>query len=165
MYTKKRTQRTKVYILYGPAGTGKTFTAGILAKQLGYTEDQVYDQDSTAWWQNYTGQPFVVVDEFEGQWQFTLWKKVCDYRPLQVPNKGGYQHLLAEVIVFTTNKHPHSWYNVIDDEQVQFDRRVDSMIRFNKLVQLEDRWILDREAEIGPDLPLPKEGEGFFWQQ
>lgn len=166
----KRKWMTEVYIFYGNSGTGKSFTARLLARSLGYSEDEIYDQNGSKWWPGYDGQPFVICDEFVGKtksgaWTFEYWKKVCDMNPFSIEYKGTNVEMRAKVIVFTTNESPYSWYNPSGDGLVQFNRRIKSLIRFQGMVQLEDRWVQEREVEHGDPLPFPKDGLGKYWEQ
>lgn len=165
MNQRERDWRTKCFIFHGNSGTGKSFTAKLLAKHMGYESKDIYYQDRTKWWHNYTGQPFIIVEEFTGQWNFEFWKCVCDYSPLQVQPKGGYTNFLGRVVVFTSNKYPYSWWQLEGDDRTQFERRVDAIIRFQSLDQMADGWVQERYSEHGESLIFPKAGRGYYWEQ
>lgn len=162
---RKRNWRTKAYIFYENSGAGKSLSAKLLAQEMGYKREEIYWQDRSDWWQNYTGQPFVIINEYTGQFGFEFFKDLIDLDPIQVQNKGGYSNFLARVVVFTSNKHPYSWYDLNGDENNQFNRRIDNITRFTELQQKEDSWKVIRTTEHGADIGLPTEGQGFFWDQ
>jgi len=64
----------------------------------------------TVWWDGYTGQKCVVIEEFYGQMKIGYLLKLLDRYPMQVQTKGSYVPFLAEVIFFTSNEHPRMWY-------------------------------------------------------
>lgn len=118
---KKDTSRnwqTKAICLYGPPGTGKSKTAYDLARSK-YDEDfyPLSLEGDKVWWDGYSGQKCVIIEEFFGQMKISYLLKLLDRYPMLVQTKGGMTPLLAETIIFTSNVHPDDWYGKgpIDD--------------------------------------------------
>lgn len=111
MKSKFRNWQTKAIVFYGPPGTGKSFAASQTA--LANFGEDVYYLDlsgETVWWDGYTGQKCVVIEEFYGQMKIGYMLKLLDRYPLQVQTKGSYVPFLADVIFITSNEHPRMWY-------------------------------------------------------
>lgn len=123
MHAPQRKWRSKVVVLYGQSGCGKSYGARILASTYG----DVYSVDSE-WFDGYTNQPAVIVDEFAGWIPFNIFKKMCDSFAMQVKTKGGFANFRAKIIVFTTNKDPLEWYTQHLGERHNYEafvRRID----------------------------------------
>lgn len=104
-YQKKRNWETKVFILWGKSGVGKTRTV-----YDRYDADDIYEKDFTKWWDGYDGQKVVLIDEFDGQIPYEEILKICDRYPYRCQVKGGYTQLVAEEIWFTSNRKPSRWW-------------------------------------------------------
>lgn len=107
----KRTWMPTVICLWGPPGVGKTRS---VYDEHGF--DDVFEvstprSGSEVWFDGYTGQPVILVDDFYGwlKWSFLL--KFCDRYPQQLPVKGGFTPNLAKFIYFTSNADPKTWYH------------------------------------------------------
>lgn len=95
----------------GPTGTGKTY------KALMDNPEDVFKKDRTQWWDGYNGQKTVVMDEFVGaasKIQLDHLLQLLDPYRVQTEVKGGFEWLLAERIIFTSNLHPWNWYDIGD---------------------------------------------------
>jgi len=111
-----RTKKTKVLVLQGPTGTGKSHWAM-------ETFPDSYWKQRSQWWDGYTNQKHVIIDEFYGWLPFDLCLRLCDRYPLHVETKGGNVNFIAETIIFTTNNLPSSWWK--NSYFQSFIRRVD----------------------------------------
>ena len=78
---------------------------------------------NTVWWDGYTGQDVVVIDDFYGWVPYDLLLRVCDRHPLMVRTQQGYVPFAAHTIVFTSNKPWSDWYPNLADTTA-FARRV-----------------------------------------
>lgn len=111
MKSKFRKWQTKAFVFYGPSGTGKSMAAAETA-EANFGEDVYYLDISgdNVWWDGYTGQKCVIIEEFYGQMKIGYLLKLLDRYPLQVQTKGSYVPFLAEVVFITSNEHPTMWY-------------------------------------------------------
>lgn len=104
----RRTWKTEVWVLVGPTGTGKSRWAVQYADNLGMA---AYRKPADKWWDKYAGEPFVIFDDFTGCIPYRVLLQVLDRYEMQVEFKGGFAHLLARVIVITSNKLICDWYS------------------------------------------------------
>jgi len=144
LYDTPRDQQTDpfVLVLWGPSGTGKTKRAFELAsKHQEATGLAFYVKNSSNhWWQDYSGQRVVIVDEFCGQSPIGELLKWIDRYPLAVEYKGGGCQLQAYKWIFTSNYHPDSWYcQGLAEHQAALRRRI------NRVVEVKD---LNEEYEL-----------------
>lgn len=91
----------KVYWLYGDAGTGKTRSAYESNPELYCLFSQ-----SPEWWDGYTGEDTVLIDEYRGDMPIHRLLRVIDGYRLQLPVKGGSTWMLATTIYITSNFPP-----------------------------------------------------------
>jgi len=111
----------------GPAGTGKTKWLDDTYGTTGYT----IAPDNLGRWFDKCDCDVVLFDDVEaGQVPpFSLWKRLCDRYPIQVPVKGGFIWWKPKVIVFTSNQAPSKWWGELDElNKGAFDRRVTDII-------------------------------------
>jgi len=74
----------------------------------------------------------IIFDEFTGWIPFNLFKILTDNTPYQVQYKGGFKHFRPKTIIFTSNKHPSTWYkNLSDIDKKAFFRRIDEIKYFD----------------------------------
>lgn len=105
----------RICVYYGLSGSGKTRTAYEIAHSQ-YDEKDIYTfhklaSGTTEWWDGYTGQKCVIVDEMLGsKFLFDRFLQILDRHPVTVPFKGGSTQFAAELIIITSNKKPSEWY-------------------------------------------------------
>lgn len=101
----------KTIVLYGPAGTGKTHLAHKLANELFPEESDVFVKNQGKWWDRYTGQPVVIMDDFQGTCvNVDTVKVLFDKGPMIAEVKGGSVPIRTQLIFVTTNVLPQDWY-------------------------------------------------------
>ena len=69
-----------------------------------------YWKQRSNWWDGYSTQETVVLDEFYGWLPFDLLLRLCDRYPLLVETKGGQVQFVAKTIIITSNSLPSNWY-------------------------------------------------------
>lgn len=113
-----------IQVIYGPTGTGKS-------KYCRDTFDTPYWKQRGKWWDNYSQQEVVILDEFYGWLQWDVLLRMCDRYPLMVETKGGQVQFTSKTIVFTSNTEPSQWYK--DKYFDAFVRRVSTWIYMPRL--------------------------------
>lgn len=111
-----------IQIFWGASGTGKTRKA-IEENKDAYILTKARD-GKDVWWQGYTGQKVVIIDEFYGWIKYDFLLRMLDRYPLEVEFKGGSVQLAATKFIFTSNKPWQDWYKNIDDLSA-LRRRID----------------------------------------
>ena len=131
----KRTWKPEVIVLYGLPECGKSRTAKELSLQY-FEDSEIYkysllDTSGKEWWENYTGQPCVIIEEMEGcKLKFERLLELIDRYDVMVPCKGGSYQFLGRLIIFTSNLPPSSWYSAMKLWPA-LKRRIDRTYKFN----------------------------------
>lgn len=98
----------QVTVLTGPPGCGKTRAV--------YEEeglDKVYtltQSSGVVWWNGYTGQEVLLLDDYYGWIQWGELLKLLDIYPLRVQTKGGFTHVKYMKVYITSNRPWDHWY-------------------------------------------------------
>ena len=131
----KREWKTKVIVLYGDAGTGKSSTAVKLAERYG--EYHRVTIQNNVWFDGYDPMKHqtLILDEFTGsKMKLTFLNELMDRFPMTVETKGGSLPFLCRQIVITSNFEPSKWYDFQNQEKrlsfPALDRRIDTLIQF-----------------------------------
>lgn len=99
------TEPPRVQVYWGESGVGKSRRAWDEAGQ------DAYSKDETLWWDGYTGQRQVVMDDFDGtQVPITTLLKWLDRYKIRLQIKGGYVNKQYDSLWITSNFHPEEWY-------------------------------------------------------
>lgn len=101
----------EVICYWGATGTGKSRRAWNEASFDAYPKDP-----RTKFWDGYTGQKHVVLDEFRGGIDVAHILRWFDRYPVIVEVKGSSVVLVAEKIWITSNLDPRAWYPELDEE-------------------------------------------------
>ncbi len=129
-YIKQKGQRDwpmDVHIFVGPTGTGKSS----LAKQENpgaywgsWPEGDIW------WWQEYTGQECVVLDDYYGQLKMTKLMELLDRHHMRVSVKYGSAEMVSSKVVITTNVDPKDWFQYVKMERrLPLERRIREFAR------------------------------------
>nr|QKV51240.1 putative replication associated protein [Crucivirus sp.] len=87
---------------WGLAGVGKT-------RHIYDKHKSIFLQKGTKWWDGYSQQEAIIIDDFDGRWPYRDLLKVLDRYPLRVEIKGGTMELNSPFI-YITCEHPPSWF-------------------------------------------------------
>lgn len=101
-----RTDFEGVYLFVGESGTGKSYAAHQFDP-----DDTYFKQPGSEWFDGYTGQETIVLDEFRGWLTFATLLRLCDRYPLEVQTKGGQVKCRAKRVIITSNLYPDQWYS------------------------------------------------------
>ena len=96
----------RVVCIVGPPGTGKSYWA-----HNAYPEAYRFG-GTRGYWDGYSGQRAVIFDDFHGGHPFRSLLNVLDVYPCYVDMRGCFAPFCGEVIIFTSNVHPHEWYSL-----------------------------------------------------
>lgn len=121
-----RSTKPNVTVFYGLTGTGKTARAKIALKDTDY---YTWGPEKKHWWDGYTGQKHVLMEEFRGQLPFGYMLRLLDRNDFSVEYKGSSCEFVATTIILTSPKHPTEWYRNTDDwDNIdQLLRRIDTI--------------------------------------
>lgn len=113
-----RRWKTQVHIYWGPTGTGKTR----------FCQDQVMDSKFWSpgdykWFDGYSEQEIVIIDDFRGEYPLPLLLKLLDRYPMQVPVKGGFANWNPRKVYITSNVNPNLWYDSDEWSRAALKRR------------------------------------------
>lgn len=129
-----------VYWFHGSTGGGKTRAAWARAREC--RADVWCSHDTLQWFDGYTGQAYVIIDDFRGSsCKFSFLLKLLDRYPLMVPIKGGYVRWLPEVIVITSPLKPKYVYNKSSEDIQQLTRRIHHVEQFGSKVAAPNRAV------------------------
>lgn len=107
-------QERMVHVYWGPTGTGKSRRAWNEAGLDAYPKDPL-----SKFWDGYSGQEHVIIDEFRGTVNISHVLRWFDRYPVIVEIKGSSVPLKARVIWITSNLHPREWYPDLDEKTLE----------------------------------------------
>ncbi|BAP81871.1 rolling circle replication initiator protein [Cyclovirus ZM01] len=122
----ERDFKTQVFYFWGCTGTGKSRKAREESRLHGET----YYKPRGEWWDGYTGQPCVVIDDFYGWIKYDELLKICDRYPYRVPVKGGYENFVSKYIWITSERPLEEVYRFISYDCSSLRRRLNKEIHF-----------------------------------
>lgn len=103
MLLKPKHREVNVICIVGDAGSGKT--------RYAYdTFPQIYSKPRGDWWDGYSGQTEILLDDYYGYLPYCELLRVLDRYPYQVPVKGGFVQAQWDTVIITSNLMPQQWY-------------------------------------------------------
>lgn len=134
-------REVEVRLYVGPTGAGKTHAA---LAECGYDPKDVYVKGTDGWFDNYIGQPCVVLDDFAGKAsKISLAEtlRLLDRYRYQVPVKGGFEWFTPKLIIVTSNLHPRLWYEW-EKRELQYaalQRRFHEVVEFRLPLPMDEQ--------------------------
>lgn len=124
----------RVMVWYGNTGTGKTKRVHEL-----WRPEQIYVCNANmSWWDGYTQQPVLLIDDFRShQYMFSNLLRLLDRYPYQVEVKGAHVQINSPTIVITADLHPENWYSSAVGDVEQLLRRCTDIVEFIKCEPFE----------------------------
>jgi len=104
---KPKHRDVEVIVLTGDAGTGKS-------KWAWDNYPDLYSKPDGQWYDGYTGQTTLLLDDYYGDIPYAQFLKVLDRYPLQVPIKGGFVYAQWERVIITSNMKLDQLYPMTD---------------------------------------------------
>lgn len=132
-------RNVKVIVIWGGAGAGKTTQARILGRgswyEPGYGAERM-DGTMKPYFNGYNGESTIIFNEYRGEIRYTELMKILDGHPYRAEERGG-EWLQARwtQVIFTSAKHPRTWYRGIDWEGAynrQLRRRLNHIIELTR---------------------------------
>jgi len=114
-----RTQPPQVIWLYGKAGTGKSRFC--IEKHPSH-----YIKDGTPWWDNYTQQEAIIIDDFDNNIPYRTLLRILDRYAYQGQVKGSYVQIASPYIYITCEFKPSHFWEA--NELAQIVRRLTSVV-------------------------------------
>lgn len=109
---------TEVIVLIGPPGCGKSREA----RRIDPTLYNVPEPINVEWFDGYTGQETILLDDFYGWLRYHTLLQLTDGYSMKLPIKGGFIHRNWKRVIITSNKPPEEWYT--RDEIDALKRRI-----------------------------------------
>lgn len=130
-----------VHIRWGPTGSGKSRYA---ADRHGAANVYVFGSYKNEWWDDYTGQEYLVLDDFYGQIPYSRLLRITDGHSLMLNVKGSHTYALWKKVYITSNQHPSKWYPHMKDTSA-LNRRIKSvkkiLVDTNQNNALQKNWL------------------------
>lgn len=128
---KWRTEMTEGIWYHGPTDAGKSHIA---FKDYHPDTHYVWHADK-GWWDNYTGQDTVIMNDFRGEIPYNYMLQLIDKWPMSVSRRGtAPRQFVSKRILITCSKTPHNVFKNRDEED-----DIAQLLRRCKLIHLVDR--------------------------
>jgi len=150
-YTIQADRVTKPYIewRWGPTGSGKTHVPYETHKP------SVYIKDGTAWWDGYSGQDAIIIDDFDkDDWKFRDLLRLLDRYPYQGQVKGAVVKITSAFIYITCDKSPSDIWG--GSALAQIMRRLDKVEHVTRVTEVSGNTnpTLQRQNAFIQSLPF-----------
>ncbi len=109
----RRDFMTKMEVLWGPTGSGKSTSVRSMLKDIPYFQlTKGMATDKVTWFDGYDPivQKVLVIDDFYGWIPLHTFLNMVDAHPMTVQTKGGSTQYLFDRIIITSNVSPKAWY-------------------------------------------------------
>lgn len=121
MRKKFRTEMTKGIWYHGNTGVGKSHKA---FEGFDPETHYLYRHDN-GWWEGYSGQETVIINDFRGEIKFAELLQLIDKWPYYVKRRGREPvPFVSKLVIITSSKHPNDIYCEEEDSLNQLYRRM-----------------------------------------
>lgn len=129
---KFRNFMTKGVWIYGETGSGKSHYA-----YEGFNPETHYNYpNDNGWWDGYTGQEIVIINEFRGEITYRELLSLCDKYPHSVRRRGREPvPFLAKKIIITSALSPKSVYCNLSEKD-----SLEQLLRRFEVIKMEQKW-------------------------
>lgn len=121
---KFRTEMTKGIWYYGPTGVGKSHKA---FEGFHPETHYVLNVNDNGWWEGYTQQETVIINDFRGELKFAVLLNLVDKYPLTVQRRNREpMPFTSKTVIITSSQHPKEVYcNILTNTEslAQLERR------------------------------------------
>ena len=129
-YAPPREEAAKVLYLFGKTGSGKTMSTLKVLQELELSFFK--KMPGTHWFDGYTGQQVLVLEEFQSRFTLTKFLSMCDPHPPHLEIKGGTMPNRSPYIIICSNKSPLQQYTTVQEESpasfAAFLRRINTEV-------------------------------------
>jgi len=123
---KTKVFTTRVVVLWGPSGSGKSHTARTQWPGA-YKVPHPTSSNHVMWWPDYAAEETILFEEFHGQVRFNDMLEICDKWSMRLRlqgNEWGWRNWTT--IVFTSTTHPDNWWGEMCVRGAEFKRRLNA---------------------------------------
>lgn len=116
-----------VIVRIGPSGTGKSRW---LDDRFGLANFFTIAENNGKWFDN-CDRDIIMFDDVDVNSipPLSLFKRLTDRYPMQVPVKGGYITWKPKTLIFTANSHPFTWWpDLTDFDKAAIERRITEIV-------------------------------------
>lgn len=163
VYSKKRDFKSEVYWMFGPTGSGKSYTAARMAGPNAY-----HKMGGNKWWDHYDNNESVVINDFRRDLcTFSELLRLFDRYPHRVEGKGTSMEFVSKTIYVTCPKDPReAWRGDDGNEREdigQLLRRIEHVIEFTeRLWEPTDEQPDAPHVDHGRAIDMPERGGGQY---
>lgn len=142
---KHRTTKPHVEWLWGLTEVGKS-------RYCNEKHTSKYFKDGTMWWNNYTQQEAIIIDDFDGKWPFRDLLRILDRYEYQGQTKGGYVKINSPYIYITCEFPPTKFW--CGNELDQIVRRIDLIRELKKIQASQELGVSEVGGNNVPHLTM-----------
>lgn len=129
----RRTTQTRGTWIHGPTGTGKSHRA---FDGFDPGSHYVHPLDDKGWWDGYTGQRIVILEDFRGELPYNQLLRILDKYPYSVPRRSRQPiPFVAEQVIITSSLSPQEVYHRRNDQD-----SIEQLLRRIEVVHLTERY-------------------------